>query len=144
MDQLQALLGSGIPQNVICHGYVEPACLTDIYRTLDIVLMPYGSQIEVAGGRIDTVRWFSPLKLFEYMSAAKAIVSSDLPTLREVLTNEENALLVPADDVDAWEEALCRLLDDPEFAATLANRAHEDFLAEYTWEARARRVLAEL
>ena len=36
----------------------------------------------------------SPLKLFEYMASGRPIVASDLPSLREVLADGRNALLV--------------------------------------------------
>lgn len=84
------------------------------------------------------------MKMFEYMAAGKAIVSSDLPVLREVLTHERNALLVPPDDVDAWATAVKRLIDDPELRRRLGETARADLLAHYTWEARAKKVLAGL
>ena len=86
----------------------------------------------------------SPLKMFEYMAAGKAIVSSDLPALREVLTDGEDALLVPAADVDAWEEAVDRLLADEALRTRLGVAAQKKLLRDFTWEARAERVLQGL
>ena len=64
--------------------------------------MPY-SRRTVAHGGI-TTDWMSPLKMFEYMAAARPIVASDLPALREVL-NENNALLIPPDNATALAAA---------------------------------------
>ncbi|NIV99675.1 glycosyltransferase, partial [Candidatus Saccharibacteria bacterium] len=83
-----------VPQNVYFHGFVHPGKLPHFFTAFDILLMPYQKSVSVAGGRTDTARWMSPLKMFEYMSTGKPIVSSDLPVLREVLVHEENALLV--------------------------------------------------
>jgi len=58
-----------------------------------------------------------------------------------VLRNGDTALLVPPDDLDAWERAVRRLLADPAERARLGRAARADLLAHHTWDARARRVL---
>lgn len=78
----------------------------------------------------------SPLKLFEYMAAARPIVASNLPSLREVLRDGDNALLVPAGDAPALANAVRRLLDDGALAARLADAAYRD-VAAYSWAERA-------
>jgi len=50
----------------------------------------------------------SPLKMFQYMAHKKPIIASDLPVLREVLNNN-NAILIPPDDIDAWVKAIYKL-----------------------------------
>src|SRR4029453_17817516 len=78
----------------------------------------------------------SPLKLFEYMAAGRAIVASDLPAIREVLRHEVNALLVTPGDSTALAGGIERLLADSELAARLARNALND-VDDYTWSRRA-------
>ena len=42
------------------------------------------------------------------MSHKKAIISSDLPVLREVLNNK-NSILVECDNIDQWNAAINKL-----------------------------------
>ena len=86
-------------------------------------------------------RYFtSPLKLFDYMAAGVPIVASDLPALREVLVDGENALLVPPDDPGALAEAIERLFLGPDLAERLRQQAFKD-VAAYTWDRRAERII---
>lgn len=86
-------------------------------------------------------RYFtSPLKLFDYMAAGVPIVASDLPSIREVLEHEQNALLVRPDDPTALAAGLRRILNEPRLAGRLADRARSD-VAQYSWDRRAERVL---
>lgn len=132
------------PENLVFHGFVAHGELCDYYRRFDALLLPPQAEVFGASGRFNISRWMSPLKMFEYMSTGVAIVSSDLPVLREVLTDERNALLVPPDSLEAWERAVRRVIDDADLRNRLGSRAKEDFLNHYTWRARAERVLEGL
>ena len=89
-------------------------------------------------------RYFtSPLKLFEYLAAGLPLVASDLPALREVLTDGQNALLVPPDDPPALAAALRRLLNDPGLADRLRRQGLAD-VSGRTWQARAGVIRATL
>jgi glycosyltransferase involved in cell wall biosynthesis len=130
-------------RNLTLHGFVAPA-QTDSYRQeMDVLLAPYQRRVEHSGGRQNISDWMSPLKIFEYMAAAKPIVASDLPAIREVLTHEDTALLVDPEDLDEWVAALKRL-ESPRLREQLAKRAHETFESRYTWKQRARSVLANV
>lgn len=130
--------------NLVFHGYAPPKAVAQYTAQFDAVLAPYQRKVLGAGRDRDTARWMSPLKIFEYMASAKAIVCSDLPPLREVLRDRVNALLRPPDDVAAWVEALDELQADPDLRRRLGERAFQDFQAQYTWQKRAELVLAGL
>ena len=124
--------------NLTLTGFIPNAELPRYQAACDVLLMPYQRRVAASSGG-DIARYLSPMKLFEYLACGRAILSSDLPVLREVL-NEENALLLPPEDVDAWVVALRALQSDESRRRALGQRARED-ARRYTWEARAERVL---
>lgn len=66
----------------------------------------------------------SPNKLFEYMMAGLAVVCSDLPVLREIVTAADCGLLYEAGNVADLAAALRRLADDPALVARLRANAY--------------------
>jgi glycosyltransferase involved in cell wall biosynthesis len=104
--------------------------------------MPYQSRVSIGSGEHDTAQWMSPMKMFEYLGSGVPIISSDLPVLREILSHECNALLVPPADIDAWLAALDRLTTDVTLAERIGERGHADYLERHTWDHRANRLLA--
>jgi glycosyltransferase involved in cell wall biosynthesis len=124
----------------VIHGFIPPGELDQLRRTFDVAIAPYEQKVSVDGGG-DTGRWMSPMKIFEYMALALPIVCSDLPVLREVLTDEVTALLVPPNDPDAWSRALVRLRDDPVLADRIAQNALHQQRTEFNWLARAGAIL---
>jgi glycosyltransferase involved in cell wall biosynthesis len=134
-----------LPGNARLRGFVAPGELAARYAELDVLLMPY-ARSGVGGplAKVDTSRWCSPMKMFEYMASGAPIVSSDLPVLQEVLRHDGNALIAPVDDPDAWQRAIERLVTEPATAARLADQALRDLRAHYTWDVRAAAVLRGL
>jgi glycosyltransferase involved in cell wall biosynthesis len=84
-------------------------------------------------------RYTSPLKLFDYLAAGRPIVASDLPAIREVLTDQVNGLLVEPGRADLFADALGRVLDDAVLAERLSRKAFDD-AEQYSWDARAGRL----
>ncbi len=129
-----------IPRNLYFHGFVPHKELAKYFARLDVLLAPLQQRVTVCG-KGDIARWTSPLKIFEYMAAGKAIVASDLPVLREVFRHEVNAFLCPPEDVSAWEHTLKILQHNPDIRRKLGEAAKAEFLSKYTWTKRAEVIL---
>jgi glycosyltransferase involved in cell wall biosynthesis len=131
-------------ENVFFYGFVPPA-MTDQYRqACDILIAPYQSRVLVYGEKKETSQWMSPLKIFEYMAAGKAIVTSNLPAVREILQHGVTAFLCDPDEVSSWIHGLNTLRDNLELRTQLGQRARKAFETHYTWEARAALVLKDV
>lgn len=131
----------GLP-NLHMHGYLPNPMAMQMLTEFDVVLAPYGSKVSVYGApEADTSAFMSPLKLFEYMAAGKAIICSDHDVLQEVITHEETALICERGNIKEWTAALRRLWEDPLLRRALGARAHAVCLQNYSWSRRAERVL---
>jgi glycosyltransferase involved in cell wall biosynthesis len=103
-------------------------------RACDLVVLPLSPKYARQVGAM-------PLKIFEYMASKTPIVATEVPSLREVLTDGENAILVKPDDSEALAEGIQIVLDDPMLASQLGVQARQD-VTGYTWEQRAEKVMA--
>jgi glycosyltransferase involved in cell wall biosynthesis len=121
------------PETVLYAGQVPPNEVPGYLRAFDVCAMPFPWTEHFA-------YYASPMKLFEYMASGSPVVASDLPSTAEVIHDGENGLLYPPGDEAALAAALRTLRDDPATGARLAGQAARDVL-DYTWEARARRIL---
>jgi glycosyltransferase involved in cell wall biosynthesis len=133
IDRVRALADSlGVAARITFTGLVAPERVAGLLAPADVLVLPNGASRVSAS-------FTSPLKLFEYLAAGKPIVASDLPAFREVLEPEVHALLVTPDSPEAIAAAVQRLVRDRSLAGRLA-RAAFDLAAEYSWDARAKRL----
>jgi glycosyltransferase involved in cell wall biosynthesis len=131
-------------KNVVFHGHVPPGRVPDFLQNFDVLLAPYQKKVAVAGNTGDTSAWMSPLKIFEYMATGKPMICSDMPVLREILKDNENALLRQPESVKDWTAAVKFFWDNPKDAARIGKTAQDEFLTHYTWKKRAEHILKVL
>jgi len=132
VKQLAAKLG--IIDRVVFTGLVAPSKVPGYLAQASVLVLPNPASA------IST-NFTSPLKLFEYMAAGRAIVAANLPSIREVLKDGQTALLVEPGNASAFAEAIRTLTTDRALAVRLA-RAAFDEAANYTWQRRAERLEA--
>lgn len=158
-----ALLLQRFPRNppfLVCVG--GPAGSVPAYKQIadDLDMSPEHYRFAGFAARSEVPRWMrscdvltipwpknewaayqtSPIKLYEYMAAAVPIAATDLPAIRQVLVPEQNAVLAPAGNIEAFADAVAGLLSDPEKGQRLATSAREA-VAKFTWANRVNRVL---
>ena len=115
-------------------GYVEPSRVRGYFRRAKVGVCPLPKGVSDV-----SEKFTSPMKILEMMACGAAIVSTDLPSVREILTDGRNAILVEPNDPQALAAAVRRLLDDPALRGRLTAQAREDVLA-YTWAERGRKL----
>jgi glycosyltransferase involved in cell wall biosynthesis len=115
-------------------GLIPPAAVAARLREADVLALP-----NPASSISST--FTSPLKLFEYMASGRPIVASDLASLREVLRNGENALLVEPGSPQALTAGIQRIKTDAALGRRLAEQARQD-VRQFTWARRAERLEA--
>jgi len=112
----------------------RPAPIVPTYlAAADVAVVPNRSTPAISS------RYTSPLKVFEAMAIGLPMVVSDLPSLRDILSDDQ-ALFVTPDDPGALARGLTELLASRprqrEMRAAQLVDAHER-----TWDARAARLL---
>lgn len=80
----------------------------------------------------------SPLKLFEYLAAGCAVVSTDLPSIREIL-GDADAAWAEAGSPASLAASITSLTNNPTAAATMATRGFAR-VQDHSWGARAQRL----
>lgn len=128
--------------NITFLGHVANREVASLLTTFDIALAPYLPVVQGAGTNFNLARWMSPLKLFEYMASGKAIVTSDMPAIREVVDDGVHAELCNPLDPTDWVRKLRALAKDPARRRALEQAAYQRFLDRHQWQDRAVRVLA--
>jgi glycosyltransferase involved in cell wall biosynthesis len=88
------------------------------------------------------VSYASPLKLFEYLALGKAIVAPAQPNIRELLSDEHNAVLFDPAQADGLPKAIDRLCNDAALRRHVGKNASATISdKKLTWKANAERVI---
>ena len=125
---------NGLQHAVIMTGAVAHNKVAEMLSIADVAVVP-SAPVTVSRGGTGT-----PLKLFEYMAAAKAIVATAVNQAREVILDGHNGLLVEAGDVNGFAEAMLTLLNDPAERTRLGQNAREQAVKQYSWEQYTKRL----
>ncbi|MFC1757089.1 glycosyltransferase [Patescibacteria group bacterium] len=102
-------------------------------KSADVLVLTGTSKSEVSK------HYTSPMKLFEYMASGRPIVASKIESFLDIL-NEENSVLVEADNPSAMFDGIGRVLGDQGLAKRISEKAFRD-VQNYTWQKRAERVI---
>ena len=122
----------GLSHRMTITGLLPPTHVAAALDEADVLVLP-NTHSAISD------RYTSPLKLFEYLTRERAVVASDLPSIREILTDEHTALLVQAGDPEALAGALQRLAADASLRQRLAAAALA-LAPDFSWARRAERL----
>jgi glycosyltransferase involved in cell wall biosynthesis len=122
----------GVEKKVRFFIHVDQEKLALYQKAFDVLLMPFPHTKHYA-------YYMSPLKMFEYMASQRPIIASNLPSVREIL-NENNSLLVKPGDQEDLAQGIKEILNNKELSDKISKQAFSD-VQQYTWEKRVERIL---
>lgn len=125
---------SGSAKNVFFAGHVNHKEIPSYQSAASVLVLPNTDEIKVS------VLYTSPLKLFEYLASGKPIVASNLPSITEILTHNQNCLLFKSGDVGDLERKITSISKDPKKARELGRQGRRDS-NKYTWENRTQSII---
>ena len=118
---------------VVFVGFIPYREIGCYQKSADVLVLPNTAKNKIS------VNNTSPLKLFTYMAAEKPIVVSDLPSIREVLSEKACYFFVP-DDPSSLAREVENALNGGATAKVKARVAYE-LVHSFSWDARAQMIL---
>lgn len=122
LSNLKELVNTmGIQENVIFTGRVERKKLIQLYQGASVHVLP-------------SVYEGLPTVLLEAMSCGLPVVATNIGGTRDVISSNENGLLVPPRSPDDLATKILMLLDDEALRKRLGHNARETVLRNFTWD----------
>ena len=122
----------GIDDLVLFLKRVDIKKLAIFQKSFDILLMPFPYSKHYAF-------YMSPLKMFEYMASKRPIITSNLPSIKEIL-NENNCVFFQSDNQKDLAEKIIFLLANKNLADKISEQAYRE-VKDYTWKKRAEKII---
>lgn len=121
----QKLAAAGVQAQTVITGFLPQTDVPKLMAAMDIGTLPYP--------RLPQDLWFSPLKLYEYMAAGKAIVASRSGQIAEVIEDRETGILVEPGSVSDLHAALLRLVEDRLERERLGQNGRFQAVRHHSW-----------
>ena len=123
-------------RNTLLVPYKVHSLMPCYLKAADILVLPNRR------GSKNSELYTSPLKLFEYMASKRPIIASDLPSLKEILTEKDASFFIP-DDAKDLSRVISNLISDKQYQQQLSGHAYFK-VNEYTWDKRADKIIKAL
>jgi glycosyltransferase involved in cell wall biosynthesis len=128
----QEVRDRGLEGRVTFAGSVPHQTVPEYLAAMDVAVAPYP--------RIEPFH-FSPMKVFEYMAAGRAVVTVALGEIDRLVAGGEWALFYEPGDAASLGRAIDVLLEDHTLRSRMGMRAREWVLRERSWSENARRIV---
>lgn len=121
-------------KNISFLGIVPDNLISSLQKIADILVLPNSNKT------INSSRYTSPMKLFEYLATGVPIVATATPANKEILIHLKNSYLVRSDDPQDLARGIKKILSDGLLARKISSQAKKD-VNNYTWDKRAERII---
>ncbi|AYC28910.1 glycosyltransferase family 4 protein [Paenisporosarcina cavernae] len=114
----------GVKDHITMLGAIDHKDMLDYYALSDVILVPsiYSAGVEEA----------TSISALEAMGAGVPLIACAVGGLKEIVSHENDGLLVEERNIDALSDAMIRLLQNNEEGSSLAKAARAKIEAEYS------------
>ncbi len=131
-SSIEAFIKSNnISNRVVMTGYVSHDQIQNYISVMNIVLAPYPAL---------KFFYYSPVKIYEYMSCGKPVVSTKIGQIAEVIDDGFNGLVCSPDDLGEMYEKIKKLVNDPVLRNRLGENARNTILKKHSWQAKGQQL----
>ncbi len=120
-----ALARFGVADDTIITGFLPQSRVPHLLSAVDVAVIPYP--------KLPQELWFSPLKLYEYMAAGKAIVASEDGQIAQVIESEKTGILFAPGDIGAMATGIIRVLKNDALREALGQAAQAQARHRHSW-----------
>lgn len=124
----------GMREDAVFTGPVPYEEVPGYMNACDVLCAPYDPRLSPLRAKRGIG---APLKVLEYMSCGKPVVTTRVPPITEVVDEGRTGVLVPPGDPDSLAEELRGLAYDPARARAIGEEARKEVITRYSWSSLA-------
>ena len=139
VDEYKRLMPDNI-ENIFFLGFINHKYIPEIYSISDIMLIPYDDDFTIKGNT-DASKFSSPIKIFEHLASGKPIVASKIKSIEEILENNIDSILVNAESLLSYKQAIKKILYDNKMYDEISKKALLKS-KKHSWKKRAEKIIS--
>ena len=121
-------------KNVYLHKFVPHKEIVKFIKSADVLVLPNTGQEE------RSLKYTTPIKLFEYMASGVPIAASRVESFKNYLENNVNAVMFEPDNAEDLANKINSLLNSSDLMEKMAVNAYQE-VQDYSWERRAEKII---
>ncbi|BDQ65470.1 glycosyltransferase family 4 protein [Shewanella xiamenensis] len=115
-----------VEEQIIFFGTLPFEKVVNFYNEVDVIVN-FRRDEEIAHS-------VTPLKPLEAMAQKKLVIVSDVKGMLELVTDNANGIVVPAEDIDALANVLFNVYQRPDLYISIVDKASDYVRANYAWD----------
>lgn len=115
----------------VLHGWVDPRRILELYQTHDIFVLP-----SYAEGL--------PNSMVEAMASGLAVVVTPVGNIPDIIQDDHNGLIVPANKPKAMADTVGNLMSNPNFLRKIAQAGHATAKDKFSIEPAVEKIIATI
>ncbi len=133
MNELKKIKNDFNLNNVDFLGYKSRTDIKNILAKAKLAIIPNTKSL---------FNYYStPIKLYEYLSASCIVLSSDMPTIKEIIVDNKNGFMFTTGNMNSYIDTIKKILAKPnEELAAISYNAYETS-KKFSWDNRARQII---